>query len=315
MSSLKPPEKVVVMFKPRYVNSRPGLVHFAREKFITFYQRIATDLQVESLPLDPQTRKTLEQDFPELLFDASSSRAKGPVTVIGPSLSMARLKESLRKGYSSPSGRSNAGVRHAVAGASGASSSDATQTDPDQICAICMDTIGKTERKTLACKHSFCKACLSKAFEYKPVCPVCGALYGALSGTQPAGGTMRSTKEPGALPGYEKVGRIVIHYHIPSGIQTEEHPSPGQRYEGASRMAYLPDSKQGRRVLELLKRAFDQRLIFTIGQSSTTGRSNVVTWNDIHHKTSSHGGPTGYGYPDPDYLDRVTDELKVKGIQ
>ncbi|XP_051278309.1 probable E3 ubiquitin-protein ligase DTX3 isoform X2 [Dicentrarchus labrax] len=95
----------------------------------------------------------------------------------------------------------------------------------------------------------------------------------------------------------------------------EEHPNPGHPYEGASRTAYLPDSSEGNKVLKLLRRAFDQRLIFTVGRSTTSGRSNMVTWNDIHHKTSVYGGPTHYGYPDPDYLSRVRDELKVKGIE
>ena len=27
-----------------------------------------------------------------------------------------------------------------------------------------------------------------------------------------------------------------------------------------------------------------------------------------------HGGPSSYGYPDPDYLDRVIEDLKAKGV-
>ncbi|KAM8887449.1 LOW QUALITY PROTEIN: E3 ubiquitin-protein ligase DTX3L [Spinachia spinachia] len=71
------------------------------------------------------------------------------------------------------------------------------------------------------------------------------------------------------------------------------HPSPGQPYKGASRTAYLPDSPEGVRTLALLRQAFDQKLIFT-GRSTTSGGDNTVTWNDIHHKTSTHGGPTHY---------------------
>ncbi|CAH2304962.1 poly [ADP-ribose] polymerase 14-like [Pelobates cultripes] len=73
--------------------------------------------------------------------------------------------------------------------------------------------------------------------------------------------------------------------------------------------------RDGRVILQLLKRAFDQRLVFTIGVSRTTGAKDCVTWNDIHHKTSPHGGPSQFGYPDPDYLNRVRDELKAKGIE
>lgn len=72
----------------------------------------------------------------------------------------------------------------------------------------------------------------------------------------------------------------------------EEHPNPGVPYSGVSRRAFLPDSSEGRRVLMLLKKAFEQRLIFTVGQSTSTNRNNAVTWNDVHHKTSIHGGPT-----------------------
>ena len=96
------------------------------------------------------------------------------------------------------------------------------------------------------------------------------------------------------LPLYETFvdyGAIVINYHLPSGLQGPEHPNPGQYYEGTSRTAYLPDNREGREVLQLLRRAFDARLVFTIGTSNTTGRSNQVIWNDIHHKTSISGGP------------------------
>lgn len=62
-------------------------------------------------------------------------------------------------------------------------------------------------------------------------------------------------------------------------------------------MAYLPDSPEGNRVLGLLRQAFEQRLIFTIGTSMTTGLQNVITWNDIHHKTSIWGGPRWYVWP------------------
>ncbi|XP_046513661.1 E3 ubiquitin-protein ligase DTX3L isoform X2 [Equus quagga] len=95
----------------------------------------------------------------------------------------------------------------------------------------------------------------------------------------------------------------------------KEHPNPGRRYVGIHRTAYLPDNKEGNEVLRLLRKAFDQKLIFTVGDSRVTGASDVITWNDIHHKTSPFGGPDNYGYPDPDYLKRVKQELKDKGIE
>ena len=82
----------------------------------------------------------------------------------------------------------------------------------------------------------------------------------------------------------------MIVYSIPGGIQAKEHPNPGQRYSGTSRTAYLPNSPEGQEVLRLLQKAFDARLVFTVGTSVTSGQRNVVTWNDIHHKTNTHGG-------------------------
>ena len=88
-------------------------------------------------------------------------------------------------------------------------------------------------------------------------------------------------------------GTVVIDYHLPSGFQGPEHPFPGQYYQGTSRTTYLPDNREGREVLHLLRRAFDARLVFTVGTSNTTGLSNQVIWNDIHHKTNRFGGTSG----------------------
>ena len=70
------------------------------------------------------------------------------------------------------------------------------------------------------------------------------------------------------------------------------HPNPGKTHYGTQRSAYLPDNREGREVLRLLQRAFDKRLIFTVGTSRTSGSEDQVTWNDIHHKTSISGGPS-----------------------
>lgn len=67
-------------------------------------------------------------------------------------------------------------------------------------------------------------------------------------------------------------------------------------------------------VLKLLITAWDRRLIFTIGTSSTTGESDTVVWNEIHHKTEFGSNLTGHGYPDPNYLNNVLTELSAQGI-
>ncbi|KAK9966112.1 hypothetical protein ABG768_003240 [Culter alburnus] len=183
----------------------------------------------------------------------------------------------------------------------------------EETCTICMDSF--TDKKKLKCGHEFCRDCISASEKsLGSICPVCKEVYGKLEGNQPDG-TMNVTKSRSSLPGYPECGSIEITYSIPSGVQTEKHPNPGQYYHGTNRQAYLPDNPEGKNVLTLLQRAFQQKLIFTVGKSTTTGAENVVTWNDIHHKTSKYGGPQSYGYPDPDYLKRVKDELKAKGIE
>ncbi|KAK2897684.1 probable E3 ubiquitin-protein ligase DTX3 isoform X1 [Channa argus] len=189
-----------------------------------------------------------------------------------------------------------------------------SETEDINTCSICMGDI--VEKTTLErCGHSFCHSCLDQAFKVKKACPVCRLVYGQLIGNQPANGTMIVERDPDLeLPGHEGYGCIWIIYSFPPGLQAPEHPNPGVRYPGTDRVAYLPDSPEGNRVLGLLRRAFEQRLIFTIGTSMTTGMQNVITWNDIHHKTSIWGGPRCFGYPDPTYLVRVTEELREKGI-
>ena len=76
-------------------------------------------------------------------------------------------------------------------------------------------------------------------------------------------------------------------------------------FSGTHRTAYLPINEKGNEVLELLKTAFNRRLIFTVGRSVTTGRDNQVVWNGIHHKTNTSGGSSHFGYPDETYFDRV----------
>ncbi|NXB17226.1 DTX3L ligase, partial [Rhagologus leucostigma] len=188
-----------------------------------------------------------------------------------------------------------------------------TEENEEDICVICRDRI-KNKETLEKCKHAFCKSCLDLAMAHKKACPVCNTVCGVLRGDQPEG-TMSATPLQFSLPGYPNCGTIRIDYYMEGGIQTSSHPNPGRHYRPTHRTAYLPDNKEGQEVLQLLRRAFNQKLIFTVGQSRTTGEQSVITWNDIHHKTAIEGGPTHFGYPDPSYLQRVRSELKAKGIE
>ena len=90
------------------------------------------------------------------------------------------------------------------------------------------------------------------------------------SRTQPSNGNMNVRKSRQSLTGYEGYGTIEIYYQFAPGIQGPEHPHPGQPYHpiGFPRVAYLPDNVKGQKVLKLLQKAFERRLIFTV---STVG--------------------------------------------
>lgn len=205
---------------------------------------------------------------------------------------------------------------------------DVMETIPKEDCSICCEPLlssssysgsGRVVRFWQCCHH-FHYACLAAMYESNPragylQCPVCKAIYGVKRGNQPPG-NMSYQVLPFALAGYENCGTIQVTYHIFSGVQGPEHPCPGRPYtaRGFPRHGYLPNNDQGRRALKLLVDAWDRRLIFTIGQSTTTGEQDTVTWNEIHHKTEFGSNRTGHGYPDPLYLDNLLAELRAQGV-
>ncbi|XP_046396490.1 protein deltex [Ischnura elegans] len=184
----------------------------------------------------------------------------------------------------------------------------------------------------LSCLNSMLQSILNHAKTLYIQCPLCMRIYGTKTGNQPPG-TMDLAIINSSLPGHPGSSTIQITYNITSGIQGPEHPNPGRPYYavGFPRVCFLPDTPKGRKVLRLLQIAFERRLVFTVGRSVTTGREDVVTWNEIHHKTDpgpvmrfgwsndmmaamGHINLSGHGYPDPGYLDKVLHELALHGV-
>ena len=64
----------------------------------------------------------------------------------------------------------------------------------------------------------------------------------------------------------------------------------------------------------MLITSFQNRLTFTVGTSLSLGLDNCIVWNGIHHKTKMIEDGDGHGYPDMEYLDRVTEELISMGV-
>ncbi|KAM9118050.1 putative E3 ubiquitin-protein ligase DTX2 isoform 3-T3 [Pangshura tecta] len=206
----------------------------------------------------------------------------------------------------------------------------------DEDCIICMEKLASPsgysdacECKTIKpeavgqltkCQHAFHLLCVLAMYtngnkDGSLQCPSCKTIYGEKTGTQPKG-KMEVSTFPQSLPGHQDCGTIQIVYSISRGIQGPEHPNPGMPYtaRGFPRYCYLPDNEKGRKVLDLLRVAWKRRLIFTVGTSSTTGESNTVVWNEIHHKTEMDTNLSGHGYPDPNYLDNVLAELAAQGV-
>jgi len=131
-------------------------------------------------------------------------------------------------------------------------------------CAICLGSFREEEEGSgqlmplakLPCRHMFHADCLARMVSNRSLsCPCCCAVHGQpRQGTQPANGSMSVSFQSGTVPGFpESLQVIVIDYSFPSGVQGPEHPTPGKRYSGDHRRAFLPDTPEGRKVLQLFK--------------------------------------------------------------
>ncbi|GMR32612.1 hypothetical protein PMAYCL1PPCAC_02807 [Pristionchus mayeri] len=187
-------------------------------------------------------------------------------------------------------------------------------------CSVCMESLREGNEEVVQltlCGHQIHYNCfvayLTNA--QRRACWICGAFFWRPVGNMPQGTMNHAVIAGQSLPGHpDAQGVIQIDYSIRGGVQGPQHLRPGVHFSGTHRTAYLPNNDAGRKVLRLLEKAFECKLTFTVGDSVTSGAQNVVVWNNVHHKTSMHGGPHAYGYPDPGYLERLTEELASLGI-
>jgi len=236
-------------------------------------------------------------------------------------------------------------VSSLIPGPAPSTAQPATQTGPEETlrqfavpwrgsstedCSICLGGLSEEQSSynsssglaaalTLSqCGHSYHAACLLALLAASPSqflqCPTCKKVYGVRTGTRPTTGSMSHRLSGTSLPGHPNCGTIELQFHFTGGVQGPEHPSPGMPYTASNfpRVAYLPDSEEGVAALHGLYLAWQQRLLFTVGRSITTGRDNCITWNDIHLKTSTGGGE--HSYPDPQHLASLKQDLAGFGI-
>ena len=152
--------------------------------------------------------------------------------------------------------------------------------------------------------HFFHKECLENQLKSNKAahfikCAICNKIYGKQTGEMPSGTMTWKAFHWAKLPleGFKDLKLVIeITYLFPGGYLN------GVIYHGTNRRAYLPGNKEGIEILSLLAEAFRRRLTFKVGTSITTGQSNSVVWQGIHHKTALGGGPTMFGYPDETYF-------------
>jgi len=191
-----------------------------------------------------------------------------------------------------------------------------TDYDPNTDCTITCDPLGTdVEVVRLPCKSTciYRRDVLEQCFTSSgPKCPLCGHHY-EMPGPQPTGELTVSTTLRDC-DGHTGQGSIQLHYTFGGGVQGRQHPKPGQRYSGTERVAYLPNSEQGKKAAELLKKVFLAGKMFIIGTSVTSGKEDTVVYGGVHIKTKTSGGATNHGWPDPTYFERLMSECYAQGI-
>ena len=189
---------------------------------------------------------------------------------------------------------------------------------PNGDCDICLESLknGEPVSRIIHCIHEFHTDCIQQASKVTQRCPVCRVGGPNMEGNCPPGRmTWKVSKNlKGILAGYDECEVIVIKYEMNGGVQDHRHQNPGVWYDGVTWEAYLPDNPEGNRVLEMFKNAWKMKKTFTVGRSLTLNEDNRITWNDIHHKTSLEPN-NEFGYPDPTYLTRITEDMTAMGIQ
>jgi len=211
-------------------------------------------------------------------------------------------------------------------------SDDVVKETEKETCAICLlefddvfhdmlsgasstiNQVPDTVAVTLPCKHPYHLDCVNQIYENNARkfldCALCKKVFGGVqTGLQPSGGSMQVDTIDMPCAGYEGYQTYQVTYSIPRGIQGPGHPNPGLPYHlsGFPRIGYIPKTPEGTRIVNMLRVAFDRRLIFTVGTSHTSGLTDQVVWGGIHHKTSPNGG--AHGYPDSSHLANLKDEL------
>jgi deltex-like protein len=159
-------------------------------------------------------------------------------------------------------------------------------------CAICSETLFSRLSVALSvCAHIFHLDCIDEHLGESHACPTChGRVRQDPHGTSPSG-TMTVTRHaPHELPPgtacIRETDVMKILYEMPDGYQKEFHNKPGERYRGCTKVAFLPDTEEGRALLERLIYAFEHGLTFHIAPNKRKpDEKDVVDYATIPHRS------------------------------
>lgn len=208
-----------VTFRPMSPSGKSVYAQFAREQFLTLYQKIAMGLQSRTYNYSGEIIARCRAEFQELLITHKDERQ---LQLTGNFVSLERFETLLNVSTQTYSHYQTPNITKVNDTPYKQTVKQQKSIDQakDEACPICLETLNISESTVLSkCKHRFCKACLERAFHVKPTCPICGEIYGNLTGTQPKGSSMTVSSDSSSLPGYEHYGTIIISYYIPSGRQ------------------------------------------------------------------------------------------------
>ncbi|XP_075033519.1 uncharacterized protein LOC142094851 [Mixophyes fleayi] len=175
----------------------------------------------------------------------------------------------------------------------------------DTVCDLCKNS---SKVVKVSCGHYLCDNCHSTTMD---PCGICLAST-ASKDKDDRRIIMTHTSMSLSLPGYERDTSFKIMYEVSDGVQGVGDPNPGCPYKGGRFEAYLPDNREGKKLLLLLEKALSKGLTFHI---KTLPTGDKVTWHRIPHKIYPDGGKIKNGYPDSAYIKSTMALLKDLGIE
>lgn len=171
-----------------------------------------------------------------------------------------------------------------------------SKTNDGEMCIICQENNDDKSVVLNVCGHCFHKSCIEDWFNSKgqfKKCPSCRKAITKEIGFQPEhpDSYMRCERYSQCLPGHPEVGRLILTCCVPSGIQNATHPHPGRIYSGIRKKFLFPDNEEGRKLIELLRVAWEQKLLFRIEVTSKPNQNDHLVVNGFYLKTE---------WPEPD---------------